>query len=144
MTKNKVKRYLRNFIFMIIMTISGFVLLPLLVILLILSLLYIPFELIMYQNSSYKNISKYSFLYTVFYKKTIKSLRYFRNNNIDYKYDFANRFFIFKINDIEYILFVNSKNKNEKTKIVNYPMDKYLKDKYNCNNYKYITDLQVR
>ena len=144
MTKNKVKRYLRNFIFMIIMTISGFVLLPLLVILLILSLLYIPFELIMYQNSSYKNISKYSFLYTVFYKKTIKSLRYFRNNNIDYKYDFANRFFIFKINDIEYILFVNCKNKNEKTKIVNYPMDKYLKDKYNCSNYKYITDLQVR
>lgn len=144
MTKNKVKRYLRNFIFLIIMTISGFVLLPLLVILLILSLLYIPFELIMYQNSSYKNISKYSFLYTVFHKKTIKSLRYFRNNNIDYEYDFANRFFIFKINDIEYILFVNSKNKNEKTKIVNYPMDKYLKDKYNCSNYKYITDLQVR
>ena len=45
---------------------------------------------------------------------------------------------------LDLLCFLISKNKNEKTKIVNYPMDKYLKDKYNCSNYKYITDLQVR
>lgn len=144
MKKSKIKRYFRNSIFMVLMTVSGFILIPIFVILFILSILYLPFEFIIYKKSKYKNIKKYSYLYTLYYGKTIKIIKNFENNNIDYIFDDLNNIFIFKYKNENFILFIKSSNKKEKTRIVSNPMDKYLKTKYNITSYKYINCFEER
>ena len=144
MKKSKIKRYFRNSIFMVLMTLSGFILIPIFVILFILSILYLPFEFIIYKKSKYKNIRKYSYLYTLYYRKTIKIIKNFENNNIDYIFDDLNNIFIFKYKNENFILFIKSSNKKEKTRIVSNPMDKYLKTKYNITSYKYINCFEER
>ena len=144
MKKSKIKRYFRNSIFMVLMTLSGFILIPIFVILFILSILYLPFEFIIYKKSKYKNIRKYSYLYTLCYRKTIKIIKNFENNNIDYIFDDLNNIFIFKYKNENFILFIKSSNKKEKTRIVSNPVDKYLKTKYNITSYKYINCFEER
>ena len=129
---------------MVLMTLSGFILIPIFVILFILSILYLPFEFIIYKKSKYKNIRKYSYLYTLYYRKTIKIIKNFENNNIDYIFDDLNNIFIFKYKNENFILFIKSSNKKEKTRIVSNPMDKYLKTKYNITSYKYINCFEER
>lgn len=66
------KKKLINILFMFLMTIGGFILLPLEVLLFVLALIYIPFEFLYHKIKKLDEIKKYSPLETLFYKKKLK------------------------------------------------------------------------
>ena len=69
------KKKFMNALFMVIMTLSGFILLPLEVLLLALAVVYIPFEFIYHKATKLDELKKYSFLETIFHHKDIKKYK---------------------------------------------------------------------
>lgn len=66
------KNKLLNVLFMFLMTFTGFILLPLEVLLFLLVIIYIPFEFLYHKVKRLDEIKKYSPLETLFQKKVLK------------------------------------------------------------------------
>ncbi len=125
------KKKFLNVIFMILMTLSAIILIPLEVVLLVLGLLYLPIEYLIHRVNKIYLIKKYSPLETYFYKNLIKTYKSITDKN--YIFDSEKRFFI---TSNEIILIKGFKK--EKTDRIN--LNNYIVNKYNIdlNNYKIV------
>ena len=79
------KKKISNTVFLVIMTLSGFILLPVEVLLLFFIIMYLPFEWFLYRIKYKVLFSKYSFLFTIRYKNVIKCYKYLINKNPNIK-----------------------------------------------------------
>jgi len=86
---------LRNLSFLVIMTVFGFVLLPIEIVLFALLLIYLPFEYLVFRTKYQKVFKKYRLLFFIRFNKTLSLYKIIISNNIkNLIYDSVYRCFI--------------------------------------------------
>jgi len=126
----KIKRYISNLIFFILMLLSSFILVPISVIMFTLYILYFPFEFIMYKKNKerYKKVFDYCVFYSYLYKK---SIRLIKNEIKDKDFIFDNEYKAFVVQNKE-IYVIRKGNKKESNKYYNFiTLKNNIMNKYN-------------